>query len=205
MNWDGLVVFAIAYAIVVISPGPGLASFVGQILGHGIKAAPAQALGIYAGDLVWYGLAATGLAALAHAFAGVFIVVKWLGAAYLVYLAWKMWTADVKSLDAVADNGPMSNRSLFVSSLMVTLSNPKAIVFYLAVLPAIVDLSALTPAGFVLGAAAIAVILFAILAVYAFAAHAARGFFRSPKSMRILNRVSGTAIGGAAVAIAARG
>ena len=69
MSWDGIVVFAIAYAIVVISPGPGLASFIGQILGHGIKAAPAQALGIYAGDLVWYGLAATGLAALALGFA----------------------------------------------------------------------------------------------------------------------------------------
>ena len=109
MNWDGIVVFAVAYAIVVISPGPGLASFVGQILGHGIKAAPAQALGIYAGDLIWYGLAATGLAALAHAFAGVFIVVKWLGAAYLVYLAWKMWTAEVKSLDAVAARGPISH------------------------------------------------------------------------------------------------
>jgi threonine/homoserine/homoserine lactone efflux protein len=204
MSWDGIVVFAVAYAIVVISPGPGLASFIGQILGHGIKAAPAQALGIYAGDLVWYGLAATGLAALAHAFAGVFLIVKWLGAAYLVYLAWKMWTAEVKSLDAVAARGPISHSSLFVSSLMVTLSNPKAIVFYLAVLPAIVDLSALTMPGFAVGAAIIAVILFAILGAYGFAAHAARCFFRSPKAMRILNRVSGTAIAGAAVVIAAR-
>lgn len=205
MNWDGIVAFAVAYAIVVISPGPGLASFVGQILGHGIKAAPAQALGIYAGDVIWYGLAATGLAALAHGAAGVFVVVKWLGAAYLVYLAWKMWTTKVKSFDAAADHAPMSHRSLFTSCLMVRLSNPKASVFYLAVLPAIVDLSALTPADFALGAAAITVIVFTILAVYAFAAHAARGFFRSPEAMRILNRVSGTAIGGAAVAIAARG
>ncbi len=204
MSWDGIVVFAIAYAIVVISPGPGLASFIGQILGHGIKAAPAQALGIYAGDLVWYGLAATGLAALAHAFAGVFLIVKWLGAAYLVFLAWKMWTAEVKSLDTVAARGATSHSSLFASSLMVTLSNPKAIVFYLAVLPAIVDLSALTPSGFAIGAAIIAVILFTILAIYALAAHAARGFFRSPKAMRILNRVSGSAIASAAVVIAAR-
>ena len=46
MDWHGIVVFTLAYSIAVISPGPGLASFVGQILGHGIKAAPAQALGI---------------------------------------------------------------------------------------------------------------------------------------------------------------
>ena len=81
MDWHGIAVFAIAYALVVISPGPGLASFVGQILGHGIKAAPAQALGIYAGDLVWYTLAATGLAARAHTFAGVVMMMKWQGAA----------------------------------------------------------------------------------------------------------------------------
>jgi threonine/homoserine/homoserine lactone efflux protein len=205
MNMDGILVFAIAYAIVVVTPGPGLAAFVGQILGHGVKAAPAQALGIYVGDLVWYALAATGLAALAHAFAEIFTVVKWVGAAYLVYLAYRMWTAVPQSLDAAATRGPMSNRGLFASSLMVTLSNPKAIVFYLAVLPAIVDLRELTLPGFALGAILIAVILFAILAAYAFAAHAARGFFRSPRAMRTLNRVSGTAIAGAAIAIAARG
>ena len=204
MNWDGIVVFAIAYAIVVISPGPGLASFVGQILGHGIKAAPAQALGIYAGDLVWYTLAVTGLAALAAAFAGVFMVMKWLGAAYLLYLAWKMWRSEPRRLDAVADQGPMSQGSLFMSSLMVTLSNPKAIVFYLAVLPAIVDLGHLTLEGYAIGLGLIAVILFTILAAYAVAAHAARGFFSSPKAMKALNRVSGTAIAGAALVIAAR-
>lgn len=204
MDWHGIAVFAIAYALVVISPGPGLASFVGQILGHGIKAAPAQALGIYAGDVVWYTLAATGLAALATAFAGVFTVVKWLGAAYLLYLAFKMWRTAPQKLDAVADRGPMSQGNLFVSSLMVTLSNPKAIVFYLAVLPAIVDLRHLSLKDYAIGLGLIAVILFAILAVYAVAAHAARGFFRSPQAMKMLNRVSGTAIAGAAVVIAAR-
>lgn len=204
MNWDGIVVFAIAYAIVVITPGPGLASFVGQILGHGIKAAPAQALGIYAGDLVWYTLAATGLAALAHAFADVFTVMKWIGAAYLVYLAIRMWRSEPHKLDAVADRGPMSQWSLFMSSLMVTLSNPKAIVFYLAVLPAIVDLGHLDLKGYAIGLLLIAVILFAILAAYAVAAHAARGFFKSPKAMRALNRFSAGAITCAAVVIAAR-
>ena len=204
MDWHGIAVFAVAYALVVISPGPGLASFVGQILGHGIKAAPAQALGIYAGDLVWFTLAATGLAALASAFSGIFMVLKWVGAAYLLYLAFKMWRTAPQRLDAVADRGPMSQWNLFVSSLMVTLSNPKAIVFYLAVLPAIVNLGHLSLADYAIGLGLIAVILFAILGVYAIAAHAARGFFRSPQAMKILNRASGTAIAGAAVVIAAR-
>lgn len=204
MDWHGIAVFAIAYALVVISPGPGLASFVGQILGHGIKAAPAQALGIYAGDVVWFTLAATGLAALASAFSGIFMVLKWVGAAYLLYLAFKMWRAEPARLDAVADRGPMSQWNLFVSSLMVTLSNPKAIVFYLAVLPAIVNLGHLSLTDYAIGLSLIAGILFGVLAVYAVAAHAARGFFRSPRAMKTLNRVSGTAIAGAALVIAAR-
>jgi threonine/homoserine/homoserine lactone efflux protein len=204
MDWHGIVVFTLAYSVAVISPGPGLASFVGQILGHGIKAAPAQALGIYAGDLVWYTLAATGLAALAAAFSGIFLVVKWLGAGYLAYLAWTMWRAKPQSLETAEDRGPMSHVSLLISSLMVTLSNPKAIVFYLAVLPAIINLNRLGIADFAIGLVLIAVILFTILAAYALAAHAARGFFRDPKAMQTLNRVSGTAIAGAAVVIATR-
>ena len=204
MTWDGILVFSIAYAIVVFVPGPGLAYFVGQVLGHGVKAAPAQALGIYVGDMVWYTLAATGLAALAAAFAGVFIVMKWLGAAYLVWLAYKMWRETPHGLDAVAARGPLSHTQLFTGSLMVTLSNPKAIVFYLAVLPAIIDLGHLTLAGYLIGALLIAVILFAELAIYALAAHAARGFFHAPRAMQRLNRFAAGCIGSAALLIAAR-
>ena len=196
--------FCIAYAIVVIVPGPGLAYFVGQILGHGVKAAPPQALGIYVGDMVWYTLAATGLAAIASAFAGVFTLVKWLGAAYLAWLAITMWREEPHDLDAVAARGAFSHWGLFVGSLMVTLSNPKAIVFYLAVLPAIIDLQHLTLAGYALVSGLIAVILLADLAAYAFAAHAARGFFHEPRAMQRLNRFAAVCIAGAAVLIATR-
>ena len=204
MTWNGIAVFCAAYAIVVFVPGPGLAYFVGQVLGHGVKAAPAQALGIYVGDMLWYTIAATGLAALASAFAGVFTLAKWLGAAYLAWLAFKMWREQPHDLDAVADRGPMSHGGLFIGSLMVTLSNPKAIVFYLAVLPAIIDLQHLTLADYALVAVLIAVILFADLAAYAFAAQAARGLFREPRAMQRLNRFAAVCIAGAAVLIATR-
>jgi len=204
MTADGILVFALAYAIAVISPGPGLASYVGQVLGHGLKAAPAQVLGIYAGDMLWYTLAATGLAALAHTFGTVFTVVKWLGVAYLLYLAFKMWRARPVSFDTTADRRPLSHLQLFVASVLVTLSNPKAIVFYLAVLPAIIDFSKLTLSGYLTGAVIILVILSSIFGVVGIAAHKARGFFRNPRAMQVLNRVSGTAIAGAALVIAAR-
>jgi threonine/homoserine/homoserine lactone efflux protein len=204
MTWDGVAIFALSFAIVVATPGPGLAAFVGQILGHGVKAAPAFAVGIYLGDFFWFTLAATGLAALAHAFAGVFMVIKWLGAAYLLILAMKMWRAKPAGIEEAAARGPLSHRSLLVGGLAVTLSNPKAIVFYLAILPAIVNLHGLTISGYLTGLVVIALVLFPILAGYAIAANAARGLFREPGPMRILNRISGAAIAGAAVLIAAR-
>jgi threonine/homoserine/homoserine lactone efflux protein len=204
MNWDGIAIFALAFAIVVATPGPGVAAFVGEILGHGIKAAPAFAFGIYLADLFWFTLAATGLAALAQAFAGVFLLLKWVGAAYLLYLAIRMWRSAPAHLDAAAARGPLSHRSLVAGGLAVTLSNPKAIVFYLAILPAIVNLHGLTMRGYFTGIVIIASVLFPILAGYAIAANAARGLFREQGPMRILNRISGTAIAAAAVVIAAR-
>ena len=204
MSLAGLLVFSTAYALAVASPGPGIAAVVAQVLGRGLRAAPPQIAGILAGDLVWLALAASGLAALANNFAGVFTIIKWIGAAYLLHLAWKMWTAPVSVLDTDAVSTNVSGAQLFVSGLTLTLGNPKAIGFFLALLPAIVDLETLDFTGLAEVALLITIILPSVLMAYAMFAHLARGFFQSPRAMRNLNRVPGTAIAGAAVAIAAR-
>lgn len=205
MTLTGLLVFSAAYALAVASPGPGIAAVVAQVLGRGIRSAPPQIAGILIGDLMWYALAALGLAALAHSFEAIFTAVKWVGVVYLLYLAWKMWTTPVHTIATEAALTGVSNAQFFLSGLTLTLGNPKAIAFFLALLPAIVDLQAITLVGFAQVALLILVILPSVLMIYAVFAHAARGFFRSPRSLRLLNRVSGTAIAGAAIAIAARG
>jgi threonine/homoserine/homoserine lactone efflux protein len=204
MTLAGLLVFAAAYALAVASPGPGIAAVVGQVLGRGIRTAPSLIAGILTGDLIWFTCAALGLAALAQAYAGVFLAIKWVGVAYLVSLAWKMWTSPVDALQASADRKDISHGQLFISGLSLTLGNPKAIAFFMALLPAIVDLAQLSVAGFAEVALLIAIILPTVLLGYALFAHAARGVFRSPRAMKTLNRVSGTAIAGAAAAIAVR-
>ncbi|MCX7346517.1 MAG: LysE family translocator [Alphaproteobacteria bacterium] len=204
MTLAGLLVFAAAYALAVASPGPGIAAVVGQVLGRGIRTAPSLIAGILTGDLIWFTCAALGLAALAQAYAGIFLAIKWVGVAYLVFLAWKMWTSPVDALQASADRKDISHGQLFISGLSLTLGNPKAIAFFMALLPAIVDLAQLSVAGFAEVALLIAIILPTVLLGYALFAHAARGVFRSPRAMKTLNRVSGTAIAGAAAAIAVR-
>ena len=205
MNLAGLLVFSAAYVLAVASPGPGIAAVVGQVLGRGIAAAPAFILGILLGDLIWFTTAALGLAAVAKAYAGIFTVVKWAGVAYLLYIAWKMWTAPAAPINADGTSPELSHGGLFMGGLTLTLGNPKAIAFFVALLPSIIDLDRMTLAGFAEVALLIAIILPSVLMAYAVFAHAARGFFRSTRAMRNLNRVSGTAIAGAAAAIAARG
>lgn len=204
MTLAGLLVFSAAYALAVASPGPGIAAVVGQVLGRGLRAAPAFILGILLGDLVWFTTAALGLAAVAQAYAGLFTLIKWAGVAYLLYIAWKMWTAPVAPIEAGGAAPAVPHRSLFMGGLTLTLGNPKAIAFFVALLPSIIDLERMTAAGFAEVALLIVVILPSVLMAYALFAHAARGFFRSARALGRLNRVSGTAIAGAAAVIAIR-
>jgi threonine/homoserine/homoserine lactone efflux protein len=91
-----------------------------------------------------------------------------------------------------------------LSGLTLTLGNPKAIVFFLALLPSIMDLGTLTLGAALMTAGLISIILPCVLMGYALSAHIARGFFRSPRALRNLNRTSAAAMAGAAAAIASR-
>ena len=87
MTLYGLAVFSIVYALAVASPGPGVAAIVARSLVRGTRGAPAFIAGFVIGDLVWFTIAVTGLAALAQTASAVFAAIKYAGAAYLLYLA----------------------------------------------------------------------------------------------------------------------
>jgi threonine/homoserine/homoserine lactone efflux protein len=102
MDLAGLLVFATALFIAAASPGPGIAAIVARVLGRGPRGAVAFSIGIALGDVVWLTFAIVGLAALAQAFHGVFLAVKYAGVAYLLYIAYKLWTAPAEALDTRA-------------------------------------------------------------------------------------------------------
>jgi threonine/homoserine/homoserine lactone efflux protein len=205
MTVTGLLAFGAAYGAAVASPGPGVAAVFARLLSRGLRGAPAFIGGFLVGDLVWFALAATTLHALAQAFAFVFVIIRYAGAAYLLYLAWKLWTAPAASPDAApAAARPEHPLRLFFGALSLTLGNPKVIFFFLALLPMVVDLESLSVAAALEIAVLIAVILSAVLGGYALLAAFGRRFITSPRAVRIVNRSSGTMMAGAAVAIAAR-
>ena len=204
MSVYGLLTFCAVYALAVATPGPGVAAIIARSLAHGFKGAPAFVAGFVVGDLVWFSIAATGLAALARTAATVFVVIKWAGVAYLLYLAWKLWTAPAERVAVRDDDGRQHGWRAFVASLMLTLANPKAILFFLALLPTVVDLATMNALRFIEIAAAMMLVMPMVLFSYVFLAARAREMFTTPKSVRRLNRSSGLAMAGAAVVVATR-
>ena len=132
-----------------------------------------------------------------------FVVVKYAGVAYLVYLAWKLWRAPTgdDQLPAARADAPWR---MFAAGLAVTLGNPKIMMFYLALLPAIVDLTAISLVGWAELTATMLTVLAAIDFFYLVLAARLRRFVADPARRRIANRVSAVTMGSAAVAIAVR-
>jgi threonine/homoserine/homoserine lactone efflux protein len=199
MSLYGFAVFCAVYVLAVATPGPGVAAVIARSLGHGMRGAPSFIAGFLVGDLIWFAAATAGLAALAQTAQSLFLIVRYAGAAYLLYLAYRLWTAPAQPLKV--DDVHVSQRPLrlFLGSLGLTLGNPKPMIFFVALLPTVVHLQALRFEDYLLIAFAIAIILPSVLAAYAFAASRARRFFQKPKSIRLLNRGAGTAMAGAAV------
>lgn len=207
MSLYGLLVFAAVYLLAVASPGPGVAAVIARSLARGTRGAPAFIAGFLVGDLIWFTFAATGLAALAQTAQTLFIVVKYAGAAYLLYLAYKLWTAPVVTSDSIAQSALDRGQKplqLFLGSLTLTLANPKTIIFFMALLPTVVHLEQLTLVGFVEIVLTIAIVLPFTLGAYAVLADRARRMFKSATAVRRINRGTGAAMACAAVAVATR-
>jgi threonine/homoserine/homoserine lactone efflux protein len=158
---------------------------------------------MWIGEAIWLTFAVAGLAAIAEAFHWAFVAIKWLGVCYLLYLAWKMWFAPTSAGDEKLPD-TQSPARLFLAGMTVTLGNPKIMMFYVALLPSIIDVHAVTVTGWAELVTTMFLVLIAIDFAWVLAAAKARGFLRSPRAVRIANRASAGTIAGAAVAIAMR-
>jgi threonine/homoserine/homoserine lactone efflux protein len=197
-------VFAVALFVAAASPGPGIAAIVARVLGRGTTGAVAFTTGIAVGDIVWLTVAVLGLAALAETFHGIFVAVKYAGAAYLLYMAWKLWSAPAVARDLTATPPRENPAKLFLAGLSVTMGNPKVMVFYLALLPNIIDLRGLTVLGYAELVGTTAAVLAIVFGGYILLASRARSLFTSARAVRLMNRGTGVVMAGAAAAIAAR-
>jgi threonine/homoserine/homoserine lactone efflux protein len=200
MDLTALLIFTGALLVAVASPGPGIVALVARVIGGGLAGVAPFLAGLILGDLLWLAAAVLGLAVVARTFT----VIKFAGAAYLLYLAYRMWTAPTGAESVAA--APRHDRSatLFLAGLSVSLGNPKVAGFYLALLPNLIDLGRVDLLGYAELAGLCIAVLTVVLGGYALAAARARTLFNSPRTVRWFNWTGGTLMAGAAIAVASK-
>ncbi len=182
------------YAVAIAVPGPGVIAIVARALGSGFRSVIPGALGILAGDLCLMSLSAFGLALVAQAMGHLFLIVKITGGLYLFYLAYKYWTAKVEDQGEVV---PQSAGRGFLAYWGLTLSNPKAIAFFVALLPVAVNPRELNAIGYVQLCCATFVLIPAITLGYAALASQLSRFVASRKARMRINKGAGAVMAGA--------
>ena len=199
--WHSYLLYCGLYAIAIATPGPAVIAIVARALGSGFRSVVPCSLGILVGDLILMTLSAFGLAMVATAMGQWFLIVKIPGALYLLYLGYKYWTADV-SEDAVPQNAVKQGFGRgFLAYLGLTLGNPKAIAFFVALLPMAVNPRELNWIGYLQLFAATCVLIPAITLGYAALAAQLSRFVASRKARLRINKGAGAVMAGAGALI----
>jgi threonine/homoserine/homoserine lactone efflux protein len=195
--------FLLISLLIVLTPGTGMIYTLACALTRGWRAALLGALGGTLSIVPHIAAAVFGLAAVLHASAVAFQFVKYLGVAYLLFLAWKMWFSPA-AIDTESVKLRGSAWRMFGAGLSVTLGNPKIMVFYMALLPTLLDLGSVSLSGWVELVAIMLVVLVSVDVAWVLLAVQARRMLKSPRAVRIANRASAGLMAGAAGAIATR-
>lgn len=205
MSIESAITFFIAIVIFSITPGPGIFAILAKSLTQGAKACLALSIGMVISDIVYLILACYGLAAIAEHWGGAFTAIHILGALYLFYLGYKLWTAPMIIQDSSA---PPSAKAQwfrdFLQGFFISASNPKVILFYIAFLPTFIDLTVLHVQDIMLITALTFIGLMLGLVTISIAAAAASKFFESQRALKNLNRSAGSIMMAAAAFLALR-
>jgi len=193
-HWLG---FVAAAAVLLAIPGPTVLLVISYALGHGRRSAYATVAGVALGDFTSMTASMLGLGAMLAASAALFTVLKWVGAAYLIYLGIKLWRAPVAGLGPASADGDTRPGRIFLHAYAVTALNPKSIVFFVAFLPQFLDLTApVGPQMMIFEATFLPLAALNALG-YALLAAAARRTIRKPAVQRAVNRTGGSILIGA--------
>ncbi|MBB4574543.1 LysE family translocator [Rhizobium lentis] len=201
MTLSGFLAYSGALAIAAIIPGPQIVAIIAQALHSGYRRAAWMTAGMVVGDVIYLSSALAGLAYIAATFTTLLIVIKWTGVVYLCWLAYRFWNAPNSLLP---QHRSSTAGGVFASGILVTLGNPKSVLFYVSILPTVVDVNGLSSTDIILLLAMTAVILAVAQYPFALAGARARMALTSPRAMSMMNRSAAFCMGGAAVAIATR-
>jgi threonine/homoserine/homoserine lactone efflux protein len=190
MTLISMLALAGAMFLLAATPGPGVFATVARSMASGFGHAAVVVAGIVTGDLIFLLLAIFGLASVATLLGDLFLLVKIAGGLYLIWLGLRIWNSKPGAVE-IHGVRELSWKQNFLSGLVITLGNPKVILFYLGFLPTFLDLATLSAGEVAIVAAVVSVVLGSVMLFYAWSAARARELFRSSRAKRIMNRTAG--------------
>jgi threonine/homoserine/homoserine lactone efflux protein len=204
MSIDSLFALFGAMIILAIVPGPAVFAIIARSFSSGKLQAFYMTVGIVLGDYIFIVLALFGLSTLAEVMGTAFFIIKYLSAAYLIWLGIQLLRTKTKAIDIEAskDSSLISN---LLTGLFITLGNPKAIIFYVGFFPSFINVNEVTFYDFSLIMLAASLAFGIVNMCYSLLAVKAKNTFKSPNATTVINKTAGTIMvsTGALVAIKA--
>ncbi|MEZ2903989.1 LysE family transporter [Acinetobacter terrestris] len=188
MSYQVWLAYMLACWVISVSPGAGAIASMSSGLNYGFRRGYWNALGLQLALLVQIGIVAAGVGVLFATTPWAFMVVKWFGVLYLLYLAYLQWKAPTQSIKIQQEQPNKSIAKLVLHGFLVNMSNPKAIVFLLAVLPQFLDLSKPQWIQYLIMAVTMITIDLIVMAGYTGLAAKVLRLLKSPKQQKVMNR-----------------
>ena len=188
MSFQIWLAYMLACWLISLSPGAGAIASMSSGLNYGFKRGYWNALGLQLALLVQIGIVAAGAGVLFASTPWAFLLVKWFGVGYLLYLAWMQWRSPVQAIEILQDVQQKSRAQLALYGFLINLSNPKAIVFLLAVLPQFLDLSKSQWPQYAVMAVTMISIDLIVMAGYTGLAAKVLRLLKSPRQQKYMNR-----------------
>ena len=203
LDFQTIILFVTASTLLAFAPGPDNLFVLTQSMSKGAKPGIFVTLGLCTGLVFHTTAVALGVAAIFQTSILAFNILKYIGAAYLLYLAFMAWKSSSKS-SIKANKQNLSNFKLYKRGIIMNITNPKVSIFFLAFLPQFTNPTSgnVTLQIFMLGAIFMLCALVVFSSIAMIAGKLGNWFNRSPNAENILNKISGTVFAGLAVKLA---
>ena len=203
IEWYQLALYALAYAMMVAAPGPFAAAVAARSAAFGFRSGVALAVGTWFGEKVWMLAAMFGLAVVAATYSDALVVLRYIGAAWLIWLGLKLVFGTSGIIQAETETRREPFWRGVATGAMINLGNPKDALFFMVLFPGFFDIAALTWVDALIIIAVSTPIGFGFDLAYAWAGTRARALLGGTRLARRVDQATGGVLAGAGVAIAA--
>lgn len=194
MSFEVWLTFVVTASVILVVPGPTNIYVVGQSLAYGRKASVPLSMGVIVGDAICITISLLGLSALLSVFSAIFIIIKYIGAMYLIYLGFKMVFSNTKSETPKNEANIYNSKVLFRDVFLVNALNPKGIIFYSAFMPQFVSTQSSILVQFIVLASTFLGLALITVVFYSLVASKVSESFQSRKFLKAFNLAGGLSL-----------